>query len=176
MVLRSVPTPKACQLTGLSTEKLREWTSRRALITADIRPKGKGSPAQFSWQTILVLRIAVLLRDRFSLELQAHKTSLDKLRKALRSKSFIALWGQRLVLQSSRDWVFLDQSEAAPETDALVIHLDPHLRVLRDGLALPGAEALQGQMDLCSLPATYDRKAPVDKVSAGARPGHRRTA
>ena len=89
--MRSVPTPRACQLSGLSTEKLREWTSRRALVPADVRPKGKGSPARFSWQTILVLRISVLLRDQFSLELQAHKVSFDKLRKALRSKSFIAL-------------------------------------------------------------------------------------
>jgi hypothetical protein len=108
--VRSVPTPRACQLSGLSTEKLREWTSRRALVPADVRPKGKGSPARFSWQTILVLRIAVLLRDQFSLELQAHKVSFDKLRKALRSKSFIALWGQRLALQGDGAWSFLDES------------------------------------------------------------------
>ncbi len=174
--MRSVPTPVACQLTELSTDKLREWTSRRALVPADIRPKGKGSPAQFTWQTILVLRIAVLLRDQFSLELQAHKASLDKLRKALRSKSFIALWGQRLALQGSRDWVFLDEGEGLPDADALVIHLDPHLRVLRDGFALPDAEALQGQTDLFSFPAIHDRRASMNKASAGARPGRRRTA
>lgn len=174
--LRSVPTPVACQLAELSTDKLREWTSRRALVPADIRPKGKGSPAQFTWQTILVLRIAVLLRDQFSLELQAHKASLEKLREALRSKSFIALWGQRLALQASRDWVFLDEAERLPEADALVIHLDPHLRVLRDGFALPDAEASQGQMDLFSLPAIHDRTAATGSASASARPRHRRTA
>ena len=176
VVLRSVPTPVACQLTELSTDKLREWTSRRALVPADIRPKSKGSPAQFTWQTILVLRIAVLLRDQFSLELQAHKASLDKLRKALRSKSFIALWGQRLALQGSRDWVFVDETEGLPEADALVIHLDPHLRVLRDGFALPDAEASQGQMDLFSLPAIHDRTAATGLSSASARPRRRRTA
>lgn len=174
--LRSVPTPVACQLTELSTEKLREWTSRRALVPADIRPKGKGSPARFTWQTILVLRIAVLLRDQFSLELQAHKASLDKLRKAPRSKSFIALWGQRLALKGSQDWLFLDWTEGMPEADTLVIHLDPHLRVLRDGFALPDAEASQGQMDLFSLPAVHDRTAARSASSVSARSGRRRTA
>ncbi|HEY8263651.1 MAG TPA: MerR family transcriptional regulator, partial [Methyloceanibacter sp.] len=60
-----VTTPHACQLTGLSTEKLREWTSRRALIPADVKPRRKGSPAKYTWQTILILRLAVTLREQF---------------------------------------------------------------------------------------------------------------
>ena len=96
--LRFVPAPVASQLTGLSTGKLREWTSRRALISADVRPKRKGCPAKFSWQTVLLLRIAVLLKDQFNLELESHKASFAALRKELRSRSFIALWGQRLAL------------------------------------------------------------------------------
>ena len=175
-MLRSVPTPIACQLAELSTDKLREWTSRRALVPADVRPKGKGSPAGFSWQTILVLRIAVLLRDQFNLELQAHKRSLENLRKALRSKSFIALWGQRLALQGSGDWSFLEQAEPAPENDALLIHLDAHLRVLRDGFALPDAEAQNGQLDLFSLPAVHERARPARRAVADARPRRRRRA
>ncbi|WP_198382724.1 hypothetical protein [Roseomonas sp. KE2513] len=95
---------------------------------------------------------------------------------ALRSKSFVALWGQRLALQGSRDWVFLAQAEDAPEADALVIHLDPHLRVLRDGFALPDAEASQGQTDLFSLPAIHDRTVAVDPPVVSARPGRRSTA
>src|SRR5690242_4809660 len=47
--MRFVKTPAAVQLTGLSTVTLREWTSRRALIPADLPPKGKGSPAGFTW-------------------------------------------------------------------------------------------------------------------------------
>ncbi|MCF4124932.1 MULTISPECIES: hypothetical protein [Methylobacterium] len=110
------------------------------------------------------------------MELQAHKASLDKLRKALRSKSFIALWGQRLALQGSRDWVFLNEAEAVLEADALVIHLNPHLRVLRDGFALPDAEASKGQLDLFSLPAIHDRTAATASFSARAQPRRRRTA
>lgn len=176
VTVRPVPTPVACQLSGLSTDKLREWTSRRALVPADVRPKGKGSPAKFSWQTILVLRIAVVLRDQFSLELQAHQASLDQLRKALRSMSFIALWGQRLALQGDGAWTFLGDSDRAPEADSLLIHLDPHLRVLRDGFALPDAAAQTGQMDLFSLPAIHDRTRPSPAVGGAVEPRRRRTA
>ena len=131
MSLRFVTTPVASRLTGLSTEKLREWTSRRALVPADVRPKQKGSPAKFSWQTILILRIAVLLRAQFRLELQAHQASFSNLRHELRTKSFIGLWGHRLALASGGRWEFLDEGVTAPEGDALLIHLDPHLAILR---------------------------------------------
>lgn len=155
--LRFVSTPIASQLTGLSTDKLREWTSRRALIPADQRPKRKGSPAKFSWQTILVLRVAVLLRNEFSLELQVHKAAFAELRKQLRSQSFIALWGKRLALVPGRTWAFLDGADATPPTDALLISLDPHLAILRDGFALPGASE-ERQFDLFSLPSIHGKQ------------------
>ncbi|WP_425087755.1 hypothetical protein [Stappia sp.] len=101
---------------------------------------------------------------------------MDKLRKALRSKSFIALWGQRLALYGRRDWVFLDPTDGSPEEDALVIHLDPHLRVLRDGFALPDAESSQGQMDLFSLPVIHDRTAATASSGTTVHPKHRHTA
>ncbi len=151
-----MPTPIASQLTGLSTDKLREWTSRRALIPADQRPKSKGSPAKFSWQTVLVLRVAVLLRDHFSLELQAHTPAFAELRKLLRSQSFIALWGKRLALKPGGTWGILESAEVIPEIDALLIALDPHLAVLRDGFALPAANE-ERQLDLFSLPTVHGR-------------------
>lgn len=46
--MRPVPTPVASQLSCLSIEKLREWTSRHALVAADVLPGQKGEPAQFS--------------------------------------------------------------------------------------------------------------------------------
>lgn len=156
--MRLVPTPIASQLTGLSTDKLREWTSRRALIPADQRAKRKGSPARFSWQTILVLRVAVLLRNQFSLELEAHKVAFTELRKLLRSQSFIALWGKRLLLGPGRVWSLIDTADAFPETDAVLIALDPHLAVLRDGFALSGANG-EYQLDLFSLPSVHSKRA-----------------
>ena len=149
--MRLVATPVACHLTGLSTEKLREWTSRRALVSVDVRPKGKGSPAKFSWQTILVLRIAVILRDQFSMELQTHKTSFATLREELRNRSFISLWGQRLGLGSDGSWTFVEANEKILGGEVLLMELDGHLAILRDGFALPDLN--HAQMDLFNLPA-----------------------
>ncbi|KHS45841.1 hypothetical protein NJ75_02446 [Novosphingobium subterraneum] len=150
-IVRFVPTPIACKLTGLSTEKLREWTSRRAIVPADVRPKSKGTPAKFCWQSILVLRVAVLLRDQFNVELQAHKSSFEGLRKTLRENSFLSLWGSRLVLHPGGTWSLIEADSVLVAGDGILIALDPHLVVLRDGFALP--DASEGQLDLFSLPA-----------------------
>lgn len=149
--MRLVPTPVASQLTGLSTEKLREWTSRRALVPADVRPRQKGSPAQFSWQTILILRLAQLLRNRFGIELQFHKENFAKLHKELRYTSFIALGGRRLALTSRGEVSLLDDQAPLPAEDAILIHLDPHLSAIRDGFALPDAALATRQLDLFPL-------------------------
>lgn len=163
--MRLVPTPVASQLTGLSTAKLREWTSRRALVPADVRPRQKGSPAQFSWQTILVLRLALLLRDRFGVELQFHKENFAKLRKELHSASFIALWGRRLILTSQGELSLLDEHAQQPAGDAILLHLDPHLAVVRDGFAMPDAAAAVGQLDLFSLSSVWQSAERPPKVT-----------
>lgn len=151
-LVRLVPTPVACQLTGLSTAKLREWTTRRALFSSDVPPRGKGSPASFSWQTILVLRLAVLLRERFAVELECHRPGFKALRARLATTSFIGLWGMSAALTADGQWSLLEESAAAPE-DALLLLLDPHLTVIRDGFALPGDTV--AQLDLFSLPAVH---------------------
>ncbi len=155
--LRFVTTPVASQLTGLSTEKLREWTSRRALVPADVRPKGKGSPAKFSWQTVLILRIAALLRDHFKLELQAHKASFARLRRELHRKSFISLWGQRLSL-GAEGWTLAEDGSPLPQDDIFLVRLDPHLEVLRDGFALADPISGRSQLELFSLPNLHRPK------------------
>jgi hypothetical protein len=173
LILRFIPTPVASQLTGLSTDRLREWTSRRALVPADVRPKQKGSPAKFTWQTILILRLAVLLRDQFAVELQAHKASFANLRNQLRSTSFIALWGRRLALGAKGEWSFPEEGAPLTAADALVIHLDPHLAIIRDGFGLPDA-AGEGQFDLFSLPAVRGKSRAPAQASTAA--GRRRSA
>jgi len=164
-----VPTPVASQLTGLSTEKLREWTMRRALVPADVRPQQKGSPAQFSWQTILILRVAALLRDRFGVELEFHKDSFAKLREELRSESFIALWGRRLALTSRGELSLLDDQNCPPEGDAILICLNTHLSVIRDGFALPDPMAVAGQIDMFSLPSMHAVAQPQQAVNCRGR-------
>lgn len=167
--MRYVATPVASALTGLSIDKLREWTSRRALVPADIRPKKQGSPAQFSWQTILVLRIAALLRDKFHLELEAHKLFLSGFRRQLRKTSFIALWGQKLALVSNGSWKLVNDTNDVAGDDAVFIRLDPHLANISVGFALPNLANGQGQLDLFSLPAVLGPQRKTKNVSALAR-------
>lgn len=147
--MRFVTTPDATVLTGLTTATLREWTSRRALIPADVPPKGKGSPASFTWQTILLLRIAVILRDRFHLELQPHRPLFASLKTGLRRTSFIALWGKALALHGGDGWAFVEEAEAPPlNDDAVIIRLQPHLEALSVGFALPRPTRSAGQLEL----------------------------
>ncbi|UWU67851.1 hypothetical protein [Bradyrhizobium sp. NC92] len=113
--------------------------------------------------------MAVLLRDQFAVELQAHKASFADLRKDLRSTSFIRLWGRRLALFPKGKWFFLDEDAPASDVDALIVHLDPHLAVIRDGFALPAAAAAAEQFDLFSLPTMRSQaRAPQRQRSAAA--------
>ncbi|RWC49650.1 MAG: hypothetical protein EOS55_08345 [Mesorhizobium sp.] len=128
---------------------LREWTSRRALIPADLPPKGKGSPAQFTWQTILLLRVAVLLRDRFHFELQPHQTLFTSLKAGLQRTSFIALWGKSLILRGGSGWSLVEDADGPPlAEDAVVIRLQSHLEALSAGFSLPHPTQSSGQLEL----------------------------
>ena len=166
--MRYVTTPDATVLTGLSTATLREWTSRRALIPADVPPKSKGSPAGFTWQTILLLRIALTLRDRFHLELQPHQSLFASLKAGLRRTSFIALWGKVLVLQGGDQWSLVESREAPRLAgDAVLIVLQPHLEALSVGFALPLPTALVGQLEL--FPARSITNAPAAQKRSSDR-------
>lgn len=165
MAQQLVPTSTVSVLTGLSTAKLREWTNRRALIPADILPQGKGSSAQFTWQTVLVLRVAVVLRERFHVELQAHKSSFNDLCSKFRATSFPALWGCRAALNTDSVWSICPADELV-SIDAIALGLDPHLEVIRDGFAFRDVEASPLQRDLFSLPNLHNEKsASTNKVA-----------
>lgn len=147
--MRLVTTRQASRLTGLSTNKLREWTSRRALIPADVPPKSQGSPARYSWQTILLLRIAVTLRDRFHLELQAHRHVLTSLHRSLRATSFVSLWGKSLAIDPDQCWSWIDDADGGRVVgDAILVRLSPHLDELSQDFALPRPSSILGQLDL----------------------------
>jgi len=147
--MQFVTTRQASQLTGLSTEKLREWTSRRALIPADVKPKRQGSPAKYTWQTILLLRIAVTLRNRFHLELQAHRELFVNLRRGLKGTSFIALWGKSLAIHGDGAWSLVGEMETGvPEGDAILIRLACHLDALSVVFSLFNNTMMPGQLDL----------------------------
>jgi len=168
--MRLVTTREATRLTGLSTNQLREWTSRRALVPADVQRRGHGSPAQYSWQTILLIRIAVSLRDRFRIELNAHRKLFGDLRDALGKCSFIALWGRSLAVYSASEWTLLTAADSVSSSvDAIIVRLEPHLAVLSEGFALPGPSS-PGQLELFPARSIGDRSAPDNQASTPISP------
>jgi hypothetical protein len=95
------------------------------------------------------LRLAATLRDRFHLELQAHRGLFAGLRHALAQTSFIALWGKALVLKGGDRWALLgDSDRGALREDGVVVHLDVHLEALSRGFSLPGPAFAPGQLEL----------------------------
>jgi hypothetical protein len=146
--MQLVTTRDATRLTGLSTEQLREWTSRRALILPDVKPKGHGSPSRYSWQKILLLRLAVVLRDRFKLELHAHRDLFAELATGLAGTSFLSLSGKSLALYGGTKWDVIDpKAESLVSDDCIVLQLDPHLQQISECFSLPKPET-NGQFQL----------------------------
>jgi hypothetical protein len=166
--MQLVTTRDATRLTGLSTEQLREWTSRRALILPDVKPKGHGSPARYSWQTILLLRLAVVLRDRFKLELEVHRDLFSELKAELARTSFLSLWGKSLVLYGGAKWAVVDPLvEGALIDDCIMLCLAPHLQRLSESFSLP-KPATSGQLQLFpAISVTADM--PANKTTIGRR-------
>ena len=164
-----VPTRRAIALTGLSSVTLREWTSRRALIPADVPAKKRGSSAEFGWQTILMLRLAVSMRDRLHLELQANKELFASIRLELRKQSFVALWGKSLIVFDAKRWCLLDDLDqlSREEEAVLIVRFDPHLRVLAQGFDISRPAA--GQLDLFPALAVQNRTL---KVQVDGKNGH----
>lgn len=125
------------RLTGLTPDQLREWTHRRRLIKPDSEPHGPGSRALYSWQTVLLLRLAVVLKESFHVELQAHCDLFDALSKALTHRPFHSLGGCALIIYSDMQFDITDVSEFQAGTlDSLILRLDPHLDVLSSNFDL----------------------------------------
>lgn len=166
--MQLVTTRDATRLTGLSTEQLREWTSRRALILPDVKPKGHGSPARYSWQTILLLRLAVVLRDRFKLELHAHRDLFAELGTSLARTSFLSLWGKSLALYGEDKWGMIESGDVGTAIDdCIVLKLDPHLHKLSDSFSLPKPEIV-GQFQL------FQAHGVLTDVAANSSTGRRK--
>jgi hypothetical protein len=134
------------ELTGLSADQLREWAHRRALISPDVTPGGPGRRALYGWQTVLLLRLAVVLKEKFRIELQAHRGLLLALRHLLDGASFPALRGTVLVLHGMTHGELIAEGRVIYRADAaddvLILRLDPHLDVLAADFA-PREQDLQ---------------------------------
>lgn len=147
-LVQFVDARRAAALSGLSADQLREWTTRRGLIPADVRSRGRGLSAQFAWETILLLRIAATLRGTFRMELQTRQELFARLRRALGATPFSTLWGNRLAIYRTDGWAFLGaRDHLARDEDLILIGLNPHLQVLAAGFSLPRPD-LNRQLDL----------------------------
>jgi hypothetical protein len=126
-------------LTGVTADQLREWTGRRGLVQPDEPSLKRGSEAKFSWQTLLVLRLAVVLRTRFHVELQAHRELLVSARKLLDGASFPGLWGATLAIYGLTRCELLSARTPQPsaDDDAILLRLNNHLEALSQGFGLP---------------------------------------
>lgn len=126
-------------LTGLTADQVREWTVRRGLIQPDEPARKRGSEAKFSWQTVLVLRLTVVLRTRFHVELQAHRDLLTLARKLLDGASFPGLWGATLAIYGLTHCELLGARAPLPpaEEDAILLRLNRHLEVLSQSFGFP---------------------------------------
>jgi hypothetical protein len=137
--MRLVTAGQALALTELTADQLREWTIRRRLIKPDEVPNGPGSRAGYSWQTILLLRLAKVLKDKFHLELKAYERVLNALGEQLGKTSFPSLHGKVIAIShASADGFSLVQPDdlRAAGPDVLILGLDSHLAVLSRGFGL----------------------------------------
>jgi DNA-binding transcriptional MerR regulator len=123
-------------LTGLTPSQLREWTSRRGIVLADRPARGRGQHAQYTWNTVLVLRILAELHRSFGIEIAAWAELGTKLRDSLSKSSPISLYGKYLLIFDGHFEITLTPP-ANVGTTAIVVRLDPHLEVLATGLGVP---------------------------------------
>lgn len=133
-----IPAGQVLTLTGLTANQLREWSHRRDLVPPDVEARGPGRPALYSWQTVLLLRIAVVLRERFKIELQAHKDLLHALRELFSGVPFPTLRGCVLALRAMEHGEVISVGMihvGGSDPDTLLLHLDPHLDVLESKFA-----------------------------------------
>lgn len=120
-------------LTGLTHDQLREWTGRRGIVAPDVRPNGPGTRALYSWQTVLLLRIATTLKSKFFIELTASRPLLAAISRQIKGLRFSELSSMVLVIHDSNSFNLIEQSNPFQAQDgAIVIPLEPHLKALSD--------------------------------------------
>lgn len=135
--VRLIGSRDALKLTGLSADQLREWTVRRGLIHPDVPASRQGQQAQFAWQTVLLLRLAVVMRSRFHVELQVHRDLLLRARELLNGRSFPSLWNCRLAIFGLENCALLGGGEPLPvDQDAILLRLNGHLEALSQGFGV----------------------------------------
>lgn len=134
----------AIRLTGLTRNQLREWCgrSRRGILEPDVSPGGPGRHAMYAWQTLLTLRLLLVLHERFGVEIGQLSTMAKTLRARLTGTSFPALWPLWAAMVDSHTIELTSSPEHVINSGGIVLPLRPHLEVLASEMSLPVDEQL----------------------------------
>ena len=136
--MRLFQSADALEVTGLTRNQLREWTGRgrRELISPDIGPDGPGRHALYAWQTLLVLRLLLVLHNEFAAEVGAWAPAAKNLREKLDGASFPTLWHLSVFFPNRRTALLVDDVSKIGHT-GLILPLQSHLTILSSKLSLP---------------------------------------
>lgn len=127
----------AARLSGLTPHQLREWCGRRAVVTADVPPAGRGRLTLFSWQTILTLRVLNEVHQRYRVEVSGWRPAIAQLQTLLKGRSFPSLWGVVAVFPSAQEALLKLEGEICAEDACLTVGLRRHLEALATRSQLP---------------------------------------
>jgi hypothetical protein len=114
----------------------------------------------------LILRLAATLRNRFHVELQAHKTLFAQLKDAMRNQEPSDLMTMTLLLAGDGVWTLVE-GLTRERAEALAIQLKPHLEPLLEFFNLPDDSVRQTEL-FPTASITAERKEP-SSIRAHAR-------
>ena len=141
--MRLFQSADALEASGLTRSQLREWTGRgrRELISPDVSPGGPGRHALYTWQSLLVLRLLLVLHNDFAAEVGAWAPAAMNLREKLKNTSFPSLWHLSVFFPNRHTALLVDDVAKVGHT-GLILPLESHLTVLASKLSLPRPDQL----------------------------------
>ena len=134
----------AMRLTGLTRNQLREWCGRgrRGILEPDVGPAGPGRHAMYAWQTLLTLRLLLVLHARFGVEISQLVDVAKTLRTRLKGTSFPALWPLWAAMADSQTIELTAHPVDVLADGCIALPLRPHLEVLATAMSRPVDEQL----------------------------------
>ena len=141
--MRLFQSADAIEATGLTRNQLREWTGRgrREIILPDVGPNGPGRHALFAWQTLLVLRLLLVLHTEYAAEVGAWAPAAKNLREKLDSTPFPSLWNVSVFFPNQYTALLIDDTSMIDQP-GLILPLEAHLTILASKLSLPRSDQL----------------------------------